>query len=144
MAKILYYVAGVVFFGWLVATLTGLVLEFLPFVAMVMLVALPLYGILRSKMNWQDEKYGIKRFAKGFAGFFKFGKRSWTFYLILGVAIGFIYEDLIWKMVETLSFSLVALFVFYALWEMTRVTLEKLPTKIQIMPFREALKQGWQ
>lgn len=142
MVKILYYVAGIAILGWIVASITGLVIGFMPYVAVGTLISLPFYGMIRSKMNWHDRKFGLKRFVFAFASYFKFGKRSWTFYLVLGVAIGFIYEDIIWKIVETLSWSLVGLFAFWILWEGTRLSLKKL-SKIEIVSFGQALKNGW-
>lgn len=138
----IYYVLGIVVFGWIVANITRLVLGYMPYVAVGLLIALPFYGMYRQKKKLQDKKFGIKRFVVAFAGYFKFSKRSWTFYLILGTAIGFVYEDLIWKMIMTLSWCLVGLLSFWILWEGTRLAIKKF-AKMEVSSFGEALKSGW-
>ena len=138
----IYYLIGIAFFGWIVANLTKLFLQFMPYVFVGILLALPFYGLYRKSKKLDDKKYGLKRFVVWLAGIFKFSKRSWTFYLVLGIAIGFVYEDMVWMMVRTLSWTLVGLYAFWMLWEGTRLAISKV-SNYQVVSFKEALKDGW-
>lgn len=140
--KAVFYLAGIFLFGFIVAQITKFVLGFLPFVTLGILLCVPFYGMLRKKMNWKDQKFSVKIYAKALGSYFKFNRRSWTFYLVLGIAIGFIFVDIASKIVLTLCWGVVGLITFWCVWEGTRITLDKV-YKIQVIPFKDALKAGW-
>lgn len=140
--KALVYLLGIFVVGWVIATMTGFVLGFLPHVALVLAVATPIYGYVRMRMQWQHNNLGVKRFAKAVAQQFKFSKKSWTFYLVLGVVIGFVFDELVWKMTETIMFLIFGVTASWVAWEATRFVVKKL-ANIEIVSYKEAMRAGW-
>lgn len=134
-----FYIIGVLFLGWIIAGFTMLFLQFMPIVGLGVLFLMPIYGVLRGKFNWT---FGCKSIALRVGKVFKFGRKSWTFYLILGVALGFIYETIVWKMVEAVSIMLIGFMVFFILWEGIRKIVDKVST-VEMPSLKESMKRSW-
>lgn len=141
MRKFFYHLVGIVILGFMVSTLINFVLSFMPFVVGGFIVMLPLYGVLRAKKQWNDERFGLKKWTKAFASLFHW-KKSITFYLIVGVAIGFAFDDMVKLMTITLFALAGSLVGTSLLWESIRPLVSRLKRR-QVLSFGEACKKAW-
>jgi len=142
MEKIFQYLLGILILGVLVAYATSLVLSYLPFVMVVLAVLVPVYGYIRMQKQWNDRKFGLRIWLGKFGSLFKLKKSSWSFYLVLGIALGFIYEEVVWMMVHSLLVMAGGVVVMYFAWEGVRYGLQR-TKNIQIPTFTQAFKSAW-
>lgn len=141
MRKLVLHLVGIVILGFMVSSLINFILSFMPFVVGTLIVGLPLYGLLRAKKQWNDERFGLKKWTKSFASLFHW-KRSITFYLVLGVAIGFAFDDMVRLMTTTLFALAGSLVGTSLLWESIRPIVSRVKRR-QVISFGEACKKAW-
>lgn len=142
MTRIIQYFIGIAVLGFLVAYATSLVLSYLPFVMAMFAVSVPVYGYVRIQKQWNDRKFGLRIWLGKFGSLFKLKKASWSFYLVLGVALGFIYEEVVWMMVHSLLVMAGGVVAMYFAWEAVRYGLQR-TKNIQIPTFTQAFKSAW-
>lgn len=144
MIRLFYYVVGVLVLGFVVSTITVAVLSFLPWIAAFVVVIMPIYGYWRIHKNWKEgnlENSIGKRWSKKIRKSFSL-RRSWNFYLILGIAVGFAFDEIIELMVTTLIVIIVTLLGMNFLWEFIRWILKK-QKGIVIPSYIESCKYFW-
>lgn len=136
------YVVGIAILGSLLAVGISMVLSVLPYVSAAIIMLVPFYGVVRRHKNWTHEYLGMKTFVKAFMKVFKFGKPSLTFYLILGIAIGFTYGQIIPMLFKAGIFVIGGVVATYIAWETMRFVLNKWKN-VQVLSFKEAMKSSW-
>lgn len=142
MRNLLYYAVGIAVISFLFIGAVRFFLSFMPYVALAFVITLPFYGIVCKAKKLDKQKYGARRFVKGFKSVFSVKKKSFTFYLLLGIVLGFTFADIVWTLVEALMYMLIGLLVFYVVWETARWSLKKI-AKYEMISFKEAVKYAW-
>lgn len=136
------YILGIAFFGTILAFGISMLLKVLPFVAVGVVVLLPFWGALRRSKNWTHEYLGVRKWLSAFMKVFKFGKPSLTFYLIMGIAIGFTYEQIGLMIAVTAGYIVGGLVFTLVAWETVRFMFYQVK-KVQILSFSDAMKSTW-
>lgn len=144
MSRLFYYVIGVLVLGFVVSTITVAVLSFLPWISAFVVIIMPIYGYwrIRKRKNWREEKKSIgKRWGGKIKKSFSL-RRSWNFYLILGIAVGFAFEEIVELMVTTMIVIIISLLGMCFLWELIRWVVKK-QKGIVIPSYIESCKSFW-
>lgn len=136
------YILGIALFGSILAFVVSMLLNVLPYVAVGFIVLLPFWGAFRRQKNWTHEYLGVKKWMSSFMKVFKFGKPSLTFYLILGVAIGFTYQQIGMMIAVTAGYVVGGLISTYVAWEIVRLAILKVK-KVEMLSFADAMKSTW-
>ncbi|WCF11455.1 hypothetical protein NDS46_31350 (plasmid) [Paenibacillus thiaminolyticus] len=136
------YVFGIAVLGGLMALGVSLLLNVLPYAAVTFLVLVPFWGAYRQQKHWTHEYFGLKTWFRAFWKVFKFGKPNLTFYLILGVTIGFTYEQVGMMLALTLGYIVGGIVATCIVWESVRLALNK-SFKVEVISFGQAMKSAW-
>lgn len=135
-----YYVVGLFIVGAFIAYLTSFVLSYLPYVTTLFLLLLPVYGVIRHRKNWTQEYWGGQKLVKSILEHIRFGGSSVSFYLMLGIVIGFLREEIISLVVQTALTCILSIVVFMLAWEVARRLAYQ--RGIQMESFAEAIKKA--
>jgi len=138
--KAILYIIGILVLGTVVSVGMSLLLGSLPFLIVTFICVAPFYGAIRRHKKWNNEAFGMKAWLAWFFKVFKFGKPSLTFYLILGLAVYFVHEEIAFMLLETIMYAVGGAFVVFIVWESVRVVLSK---KMDIPSFNQAIKGVW-
>ncbi|MBP1309290.1 hypothetical protein JOD82_002310 [Paenibacillus sp. 1182] len=138
--KAILYIIGILVLGTVVSVGMSLLLSSLPFLIVTLICVAPFYGAIRRHKEWNNEALGMKAWLAWFMKVFKFGKPSLTFYLILGLAVYFVHEEIAFMLLETIMYAVGGAAVVFIVWESVRVVLSK---KMDIPSFSQAIKGVW-
>lgn len=136
-----YYVLGLFIVGAFIAYLTSFVLSYLPYILTLFLLLIPIYGVIRHRKNWTQEYLGVKSWIKAFWSIFRFGRSSVSFYLVLGIVVGFLHEEIISLVIQTALTCILSIVVFMLVWEVVRRLVYQ--RGIQMESFAEAFKKAF-
>lgn len=136
--EIALIVLGALIVGYFMSYLIGFVLDFLPIVVGILTVLIPIYGVVR--MKFKEKKYfiGLKNALLSIKKL-NFG---WVFYLVLGIALYFIHQEVAFMVAKASLVGAGGLLLTYVVWEATRLVVKKSKKK-KIPSFSEALKNAW-
>ncbi|WDM21269.1 hypothetical protein [Paenibacillus polymyxa] len=132
------YILGIAFMGSILAFAVSMLLDVLLYIAVCIVILLPLWGALRHRKNWTREGIGLRKWLSALVKVFKFGKPRLTFYLLLIIVIGFTYEQI----VATAIYAVGMMLLMLILWESVRYVLNKV-RKVEIISFAVAFKSAW-
>lgn len=136
-----YYVLGLFIVGAFIAYLTSFVLSYLPYILTLFLLLIPIYGVIRHRKNWTQEYLGVKSWLKAFWSIFRFGRSSVSFYLVLGIVIGFLHKEIINMVIQAALVSILGIVIFMFVWEVVRRLVYQ--RGIQMESFAEAFKKAF-
>lgn len=140
LKNLFYYVLGLFIVGAFIAYLTSFVLSYLPYVLTLFLLLTPIYGVVRHRRNWTQEYLGVKSWLKAFWSIFRFGRSSVSFYLVLGIVIGFLHEEIVQLVIKTALAGILSIVTFMLVWEGARRLAYQ--RGIQMVSFAEAFKKA--
>lgn len=125
---------GIVIVGWFISLLLPL---FLPYVAAIVALYLPFWGVIRDKNQKNLSQYGIKNWPKFLWD--RIGKK-FSFYLLLGVIIGFLDGEIAELIFRTCILCAASMVVSALVWETARAVATFKGYKV--MSFMEAIKKS--
>jgi hypothetical protein len=120
----------------------SLILGALPFLVITFICGLPFYGAFRRYKQWNSEALGLKAWFKWFCKIFKFGKPSLTFYLILGLAVYFVHDEIAMMLLSAMTYAIGGGAIVFIVWESVRVVILKIK-QVEIPSFMQAVKGVW-
>lgn len=133
------YILGIAFIGSTLAFALSMLLDAsLLYVAVCVVILLPIWGSLRHIKNWTHEGVGLRKWLRVIMKVFKMGKLRLTFYLIASIVVGLSYEHI----AVTAGFVICGILLILVLWESARYVLSKVK-KVEIISFAVALKSVW-
>lgn len=136
------YILGIIIMSTVLGYVLSLALSILPYLGVAAAVVLPMYGLVRQKKQWVSEHAGIGKWIKSLATHFKLATPSITFYLILGLALGFIYEDVALLFAKTVGHALGGAIFTMVLWNSIGTVLRK-GMNVNIPTYQKALRDSW-
>lgn len=141
LKKMFFYLVGVFVIGAVLSPVAWVGLKVLKGISVLAIVLLPLYGAYRGKKGKEKSK-GVKSYLSPILRFFKkvikINAINFSGFLIIGVVISILFEEIVYTLVRTLLISIITLFVMYVAWEVTRYLLKQFKD-LEIPKFKEAL-----
>lgn len=132
------YILGIAFMGSTLAFTLSMLLDVLLYVAVCVVILLPIWGSLRRSSNWTHERVGLRKWLSAFVKVFRVGKPRLTFYFLVVIVIGFTYEQI----VATAIYAVGGMLLMLILWESVRYVLNKV-RKVEMISFVNAMKSTW-
>lgn len=116
------YILVIAFMGSILAFAVSMLLNTLLYVAVCVVILLPLWGAFRHSKNWTHEGVGLRKWLRVIMKVFKMGKPRLTFYLIASIIVGLSYEQI----AVTAGYVVCGILLMLVLWESARYALSKI------------------